>query len=614
MDASQRSKHLRTLPGLLVLALLICLITGTLLVWRALLEAETARNHRLLEQETISLVRQMETHFRYQTDALQRLAGRWEYYRDRRTLWQQDVDNLLQDFPNLQAIEWLDKGYQVRWIRPVQGNEQALDLEYPPDHPNIPYLDYAREAGEPVLSRHFDLVQGGHGLAYQIPLYRSVSGNPAFDGYLVAVFRVEHLLDSLLRQLPVGHMSLALGVGQRPMLQRIRADTLETLPPIRASMLLGGNRNFFIESYPTEATHQNTPIPQIALISGLLGSLLLCHALWLALLNAQRYTALQVSNRVLQSEIARRHEVEQVLQTSQSRLQLVLDMTDYSYDALFILNLEPFEIIYMNRTCWASIGYSAEQVRNISSICPEDLMVGAADWLQALQQQVEQGESAIYQQHIRTRTGKLLPLEISVRPMSRLGCDYLVCVGRNNYQQLEATAQLERLSQLDGLTGLYNRRFFDSALGAEWRRLQRQHLPLGLLMIDVDFFKSYNDAFGHLAGDDALRQISQALQEHVGREGERVCRYGGEEFAVLLPGADLPQCGKVAALIHDEVRRMNIPHITGAHKRLTVSIGIACAMPGCSRPPESLVSAADRALYEAKRAGRDRSTLAALVQ
>ena len=613
MDVPQRNKGFRTLPGLLVLALLICLITGTLLVWRTLLESETARNHRLLEQETITLVRQMETHFSYQTDALQRLAGRWEYYRSRQPLRQQDVDSLLRDFPNLQAIEWLDESYQVRWIRPVEGNEQALDFQYPPAHPNIPYLEYARETGQPVLSRHFDLVQGGHGLAYQIPLYRSVRGGPEFEGYLVAIFRVEHLLDSLLKQLPVGHMSLALGVGQQSMLQRKRADTIETLPPIRASMLLGGNHSFFIESYPTLATHQNTPIPLIALISGLLGSLLLCHALWLALLNAQRYTALQISNRILQSEIARRHEMEQVLQTSQSRLQLILDMTDYSYDALFILNLDPFEIVYMNRTCWASIGYSAEQMRNIISICPEDLMVGATSWLQALRQQVEQGQSAIYQQHIRARTGKLLPLEISVRPMSRLGCDYLVCVGRNNHQQLEATAQLERLSQLDGLTGLYNRRFFDSALGAEWRRLQRQHLPLGLLMIDVDFFKCYNDTFGHLAGDDALRQISQALQEHVGREGERVCRYGGEEFAVLLPGADLPQCSKVAALIHDEVRRMNILHVTGAQRRLTVSIGIACALPGCCKPPESLVSAADSALYEAKRAGRDRSSTAAVV-
>lgn len=244
------------------------------------------------------------------------------------------------------------------------------------------------------------------------------------------------------------------------------------------------------------------------------------------------------------------------------------------------------------------------------SICPDDLLPGARHWLKVLQQQIERGESRIYQQHVRTRTGKLIPLEISVRPMSRLGADYLICVGRNNHQQLEATAQLEKLTQLDGLTGLFNRRYFDSSLNAEWRRMQRQGLPLGLLMVDVDHFKLYNDTFGHLAGDDALRQISKALQMHVGREGERVCRYGGEEFAILLPGANEPQCQKVAALIHSEVRNLRIPHATGAERCVTVSIGIACALPGSRQSPEALVKAADSALYQAKHDGRDRSACA----
>src|SRR5690554_8068563 len=138
-------------------------------------------------------------------------------------------------------------------------------------------------------------------------------------------------------------------------------------------------------------------------------------------------------------------------------------------------------------------------------------------------------------------------------------------------------------------------------------------MPLGLMMVDVDFFKRYNDTFGHLAGDDALRQISQALLRHVAREGERVCRYGGEEFAILLPGADIAQCRKVADLIHAEVRQMKIPHVVEPERRLSISIGIACALPGCEHPPESLVQAAHQALYDAKKAGRNRSACAELV-
>lgn len=613
MDLPQNIQA-RTLHALMVVVLLLCLITGTVLVWRTLLDVEAQRNHQLLQQETSSLAQQIETHFSYQTDALQRLATRWELYHTQPRLWEQDVDGLLHDFVNLQAIEWLDTSHQVRWIRPLAGNEQALGFQYPADHPNLPFLHRAQETGEAVLSSHFELLQGGYGLAYYVPIYRPISGARQFDGYLIAIFRVEQLVDSLLQQLPVRHMSLVLGDSRQPIFQRKRADTLDILEPIRVGVRLGANDNFFLESYPTAATHQGTALPLITLVSGILGSLLLCHALWLALLNAQRFTALQVTNRVLQSEIAHRQQIEQVLQTSQSRLQLVLDMTDYSYDALFILTLDPFEIVYMNRTCWASIGYNAEQLRGVIAISPDDLMPGATLWLQALRQQIDKGESAIYQKHVRARTGKLLPLEISVRPMRRLGCNYLVCVGRNNHQQLEATAQLEKLSQLDGLTGLFNRRLFDSALASEWRRLQRQRMPLGLMMVDVDFFKRYNDSFGHLAGDDALRQISQALLRHVAREGERVCRYGGEEFAILLPGADLAQCYRVAGLIHREVREMNIPHVVEPNRRLTVSIGIACAMPGCDEPPEALVSAADRALYEAKHAGRNRSACAELVK
>jgi len=616
MDASPYNHpSQQAINALLVVALFACLAAGTLWVWRTLSIAEQQQGAKLLQQETHILARQIETHFAYQSNALQRFAQRWELYHHQRPLWYRDADRLLHDFDNLQAIEWLDPHYQLQWIRPLAGNEQAIAFRYPPDHPNMPFLLRARELSRPILSSHFELVQGGHGLAYYVPLYRQASGTRQFDGYLIAIFRVEQLINSLLRRLPVEHMSLTISDGAQPIFQRKRADTIDSASQVQARVQLGDNNNFVLHTYPSRELQQrhSTAVPLITLVSGLLASLLLCYTLWLALLDLHRLRALQTSNRTLQSEIARRQQAEEVLQTSQSRLRLILDMTDYSHDALFILSLDPLEIVYMNRTCWTSIGYSGEQLREIIAISPEDVMPGAREWLQALQQQVIQGDSAIYQRHIRTRTGRLIPLEISVRHMNRLGRDYLICVGRNNRQQLEATAQLEKLTQLDGLTGLFNRRYFDSALMAEWRRLQRQQLPLGLLMVDVDYFKHYNDTLGHQAGDDALRQLGRALQLHVGREGERVCRYGGEEFALLLPGADLQQCRKVAELIHEAVRAMNIHHAVAPGNRMTVSIGIACTLPGADQQPEALVGAADRALYQAKAAGRNCSAHAELV-
>lgn len=616
MDApSYNHPSNQAINALLVVALFACLATGTIWVWRTLVIAEQQQSEKLLQQETQILARQIETHFTYQSNALQRFAQRWEQYHQQRTLWYRDADRLLHDFDNLQAIEWLDTSHQLRWIRPLAGNEQAIDFRYPADHPNIPFVARSREQGRPILSSHFELVQGGRGLAYYVPLYRQTEAGRQFDGHLIAIFRVEQLIDSLLRRLPVEHMSLMISDGSQPIFQRKRADTLDSPNQVQTRVQLGDNNNFILHTYPSRELQQrhSTAVPMTTLVSGLLASLLLCYALWLALLDLHRLRALQDSNRALQSEIARRQQTEEVLQTSQSRLRLILDMTDYSHDALFILSLDPLEIVYMNRTCWTSIGYSGEQLREIIAISPEDVMPGAKEWLQALQQLVIHSDSAIYQRQVRTRTGRLIPLEISVRHMNRLGRDYLICVGRNNRQQLEATAQLERLTQLDGLTGLFNRRHFDTALVSEWRRLQRQQLPLGLLMVDVDYFKHYNDSLGHQAGDDALRQLGHALQLHVGREGERVCRYGGEEFALLLPGADLQQCRKVAELIHEAVREMNIQHAATPTNRMTVSIGVACTIPGADRQPEGLLGAADRALYQAKAAGRNCSASAELV-
>ena len=198
-------------------------------------------------------------------------------------------------------------------------------------------------------------------------------------------------------------------------------------------------------------------------------------------------------------------------------------------------------------------------------------------------------------------------MESSVQHLDRYGRAYLICVGRNNSEQLEVAARLQQLSQQDGLTGLYNRRYFDEVLTREWRRLRRQSGSLGLLMLDVDHFKAFNDSLGHQAGDDALKQLAGAMTSALSREGEAVCRYGGEEFAIILPGADITQCAEVARLLHKAVGELQIAHPSSRQKRLTVSIG-AASLPATEKGrPENLITLADKALYQAKAAGRNQS-------
>jgi diguanylate cyclase (GGDEF)-like protein len=168
-----------------------------------------------------------------------------------------------------------------------------------------------------------------------------------------------------------------------------------------------------------------------------------------------------------------------------------------------------------------------------------------------------------------------------------------------------AEEKLEELATTDALTGLRNRRKFDTAIEAEWRRATRQKMPLALLMIDADHFKSYNDTFGHQAGDQMLIGIAICISDSVRRAGDCAARYGGEEFAVLLPGLSASEAVAVAETIRLKVRQWSDgPTVT------TVSIGIASLTPSAGMDWSVLVQAADKALYAAKANGRNRSVLA----
>jgi len=169
-----------------------------------------------------------------------------------------------------------------------------------------------------------------------------------------------------------------------------------------------------------------------------------------------------------------------------------------------------------------------------------------------------------------------------------------------------ANAQLETLSRSDPLTGLPNRRHFDEAKETEFRRAQRIGQPLSLLLCDVDFFKRYNDRYGHAGGDECLRHLAQALKATFGRAGELAARVGGEEFAVLLPGADAAAAHAAAQRLRLAVADLAIPHAdSDAEAHVTVSIGMAQFEPASMDQFDTLFHRADQALYLAKRRGRN---------
>jgi diguanylate cyclase (GGDEF)-like protein len=181
---------------------------------------------------------------------------------------------------------------------------------------------------------------------------------------------------------------------------------------------------------------------------------------------------------------------------------------------------------------------------------------------------------------------------------------------RRLIQSYWAMTELQRLVSLDGLTQIANRRRFDEVLHQEWGRLAREQLPLSLLMCDVDCFKAFNDAYGHQAGDDCLRQVAGIISQSVKRSTDLVARYGGEEFCIVLPNTDAKGGMRVAENIRLQLKRAAIAHPRSAvNPLITLSIGVASILPMLKASPHQLISLADRALYQAKAEGRDRAVL-----
>lgn len=176
----------------------------------------------------------------------------------------------------------------------------------------------------------------------------------------------------------------------------------------------------------------------------------------------------------------------------------------------------------------------------------------------------------------------------------------------------EARAQLEKLATIDSLLGIANRRKFDEVFDKEWLRARRAREPLTLLMIDLDRFKSYNDRYGHPAGDECLQRVVKAVDRALRRPGDLLARYGGEELVCVLAETDLEGAIVVSESIRATVYEENIIHEDGVDGRVTVSIGLAVAVPDATMTAEHLLDAADRALYAAKDAGRNRVESTAL--
>lgn len=210
------------------------------------------------------------------------------------------------------------------------------------------------------------------------------------------------------------------------------------------------------------------------------------------------------------------------------------------------------------------------------------------------------------QAHMRQLRGLLHEQNLALDKARQAEIDLEAQVSQRTQELAMAARRLEALSTVDGMTGVANRRRFDETLQVEWGRAARDKRPLSVALIDVDWFKSYNDRYGHPAGDDCLRQLARVFEAGVMRSGDLIARYGGEEFVLIAPDTDLNGINTIASYLCQEVFALALQHEGSPYGRVSVSIGVATAYPHQGSKPLQLVQAADAALYRAKQKGRHR--------
>ncbi|WP_161798216.1 GGDEF domain-containing protein [Aneurinibacillus tyrosinisolvens] len=246
----------------------------------------------------------------------------------------------------------------------------------------------------------------------------------------------------------------------------------------------------------------------------------------------------------------------------------------------------------------------------------ESLHPGSTEFIEYCMEAIHKSErkARLFEQKMIRVDGTIINVEISAVPISYDRKLMIQAVIRDISERKEMerrlrelNEQLQHLSSVDGLTGVANRRSFEELFDKEWKRAVRSTLPLSLCMIDVDFFKAYNDTYGHVNGDECLKQVAGALAGVLKRPADSIARYGGEEFAIILPETNRKGALMLAEQLRAAVEALHIPHAQSkAGRHVTISAGVATLLPGAAGMREDILKAADSALYKAKQQGRNR--------
>ncbi len=329
-------------------------------------------------------------------------------------------------------------------------------------------------------------------------------------------------------------------------------------------------------------------------------------------------STLTQQRRQLKRETIEREQAEQAWQESQRFIQGIVDA---STNILYVDSFADGSNFYINRWVQNVLGYTPEDIRKMGPRYLDRLVHADEKALMATERRkllaINDGEVVENEYQFRHRQGNwrwLLCRETVFQrdenglPTQIFGTATDITKRKRAEVALKKfNKELARLARMDGLTQVANRRSFDEYLAQEWANVGSGRSALSLILCDIDYFKSFNDTYGHQAGDVCLKQVAQAIEKAAKRSTDLVARYGGEEFAVILPNTDKAGVERVATEIQREIRALSIPHSqSGVSDYITLSLGIASIATTENAHPDMLVACADQSLYQAKYEGRDR--------
>lgn len=588
------------IPKLVAILLSIIVIFA----WWMSHSIEQATQKEIVKTEANLVANYIKADMRARIPSLQRMVSRWQTQGGTpKNEFISDAKSYIYNLPGFQAIEWVDKDFYIRWVIPLSGNEKALGLNVAFEHKRRVALEKSKELGKPIMTSPVDLVQGGKGLLIYFPIF--VKGE--FDGFLLAVFRVEEWVDYVLSTKSAfenhSDFNVSISIDGLSVFKSDGWDSTVTSAEFDAveSFDVMGHR-FTVYSHPTEQffKHNNTVITEVMAGIGFFLAFLIAFVVSLFQKATIETWRAHSAKEALETSIQELSETQEALQNTTFRSDFAAKAGNVGIWTWDVEN---------NDMSWNSIMYELYDI-------PSDVMPTYATWQSSLHPEDVTGVESLLDNAVQGKTTFKTEFRIILTDGSVRHINTAAKVERNREgkpirvtgislditKQKKAEEKIQHLADHDALTGLPNLRLAKDRALMAMSMSQRHKTSTAILFIDLDGFKNVNDKYGHEAGDILLKEVSARFLSNV-REIDTVARIGGDEFLIILTELHhLDDAENVAKKLVKTISQDFM--VKGSSVEIGASIGISL-YPTDGQDLESLMKKADSAMYDIKKSGKN---------